>query len=86
MSKFKVISYKIFVSGWRWLFYHLGILTVPYVQSFYLTVGAFYLFIPLMGRSGAFINSELVIGNLVTIIFSLLLSFTVRTSFQLDEN
>ncbi|XP_015591672.1 endoplasmic reticulum metallopeptidase 1-like, partial [Cephus cinctus] len=62
---------------WKWLCYQVGILTLPYVQSFYLAIGALYLFIPIMGRSGASINSEVVMANMISLLFCLLLSFTL---------
>ncbi|XP_076761618.1 endoplasmic reticulum metallopeptidase 1 [Xylocopa sonorina] len=63
--------------GWKWLFYYLTTMSLPYIQSFYLVIGALYLFIPIMGRSGSSINSEVLIANMLCILFSLLLSFTV---------
>lgn len=38
-------------------------------------LGALYLFIPIMGRSGAGNNSELIIAAMVGILFSLLLTY-----------
>ncbi|XP_046493405.1 endoplasmic reticulum metallopeptidase 1 isoform X2 [Neodiprion pinetum] len=61
----------------KWLLYHMGVISLPYIQSFYLTLGALYLFIPIMGRSGAGINAEIVIANMISFIFCLLLSFTL---------
>ncbi|CAD1468779.1 unnamed protein product, partial [Heterotrigona itama] len=63
--------------GWKWLFYYLITMCLPYIQSFYLVIGALYLFIPIMGRSGSSINSEVVMANMLCILFSLLLSFTL---------
>ncbi|XP_043797337.1 endoplasmic reticulum metallopeptidase 1-like isoform X2 [Apis laboriosa] len=63
--------------GWKWLFYYLMTTCLPYIQSFYLIIGALYLFIPIMGRSGSSINSEVVMANMLCILFSLLLSFTL---------
>ncbi|XP_063977133.1 endoplasmic reticulum metallopeptidase 1-like [Diachasmimorpha longicaudata] len=62
---------------WRWLGYQVGILSLPYIQSFYLAIGALYLFIPIMGRSGASVNTEVVIANMISILFCFLLSFTM---------
>ncbi|XP_014236089.1 endoplasmic reticulum metallopeptidase 1-like [Trichogramma pretiosum] len=62
---------------WKWLCYHMCTLSLPYIQSFYLSIGALYLFIPLMGRAGASINSEVIIANMLSILFCLLLSFTI---------
>ncbi|KZC07743.1 Endoplasmic reticulum metallopeptidase 1 [Dufourea novaeangliae] len=61
--------------GWKWLLYYLATMFVPYMQSFYLVIGALYLFIPIMGRSGSSINSEVVMANTLCILFCLLLSF-----------
>lgn len=57
---------------------------IPYMQSFYLVIGALYLFIPIMGRSGGSINSEVVMANTLSILFCLLLSFSVdyETCYQ----
>ncbi|XP_043257384.1 endoplasmic reticulum metallopeptidase 1-like [Colletes gigas] len=63
--------------GWKWLFYYLITMFLPYMLSFYLVIGALYLFIPIMGRSGSSINSEVVMANTLSIIFCLLLSFTL---------
>lgn len=60
---------------WRWLALHVGTVGLPFTQSFYLMLGALYLFIPIMGRSGSGNNSELIIAAMVGILFSLLLSF-----------
>ncbi|XP_031849002.1 endoplasmic reticulum metallopeptidase 1 [Nomia melanderi] len=63
--------------GWKWLFYYLTTMCIPYMQSFYLVIGALYLFIPIMGRSGGNINSEVVMANTLSILFCLLLSFSL---------
>lgn len=60
---------------WKWLCYQLGSLSLSYIQSFYLALGALYLFIPIMGRSGGSINSEVVIANMISILFCQLLCF-----------
>ncbi|XP_058797320.1 endoplasmic reticulum metallopeptidase 1-like [Phymastichus coffea] len=62
---------------WKWLCFHMGTLSLPYIQSFYLSIGALYLFIPLMGRAGGSINSEVVMANMLSVLFCLLLSFTM---------
>lgn len=62
---------------WKWLCYHLGSLSLSYIQSFYLALSALYLFIPIMGRSGGSINSEVVVANMLSILFCLLFSFTL---------
>ncbi|XP_029051156.2 endoplasmic reticulum metallopeptidase 1-like [Osmia bicornis bicornis] len=63
--------------GWKWLFCYLATMCLPYIQSFYLVIGALYLFIPIMGRAGSSINSEVVMANMLCILFCLLLSFTL---------
>ncbi|XP_011872010.1 PREDICTED: endoplasmic reticulum metallopeptidase 1-like [Vollenhovia emeryi] len=62
---------------WKWLCYQLGSLSLSYIQSFYLALGALYLFIPIMGRSGGSINSEVVIANMLSILFCQLVCFTL---------
>lgn len=66
------------MTDWKWLCYQVATLSLPYTQSFYLALGALYLFIPIMGRSGASINSEVVIANMLSVLFCLLLSFSVN--------
>ncbi|XP_034950352.1 endoplasmic reticulum metallopeptidase 1-like [Chelonus insularis] len=60
---------------WKWLIYQMGVLSLPYMQSFYLAIGALYLFIPIMGRVGAGTNSEVIMANMLAILFCFLLSF-----------
>lgn len=55
----------------------MGTLSLPYMQSFYLSIGALYLFIPLMGRAGSNINSEVIMANMLAVLFCLLLSYVV---------
>lgn len=62
---------------WKWMCYNLGVLCLPYIQTFYLAIGALSLFIPIMGRAGAGINSEVVIANMVSLLFCQLLSFVL---------
>lgn len=52
-------------------------LGLPFVQAFYLLIGALYLFIPIMGRAGAGNNSEVLISVMVSVLFALLVSFAV---------
>lgn len=69
---------KLFLfTGWKWLSYYLTTMCLPYIQSFYLAIGALYLFIPIMGRAGSSINSEVVMASMLSVLFCLLLSFTV---------
>lgn len=62
---------------WKWLCYQLGSLSLSYIQLFYLALGALYLFIPIMGRSGGSINSEVVMANMLSILFCQLFCFTL---------
>ena len=78
MMELNMLLQLILLVGWKWLFYYLITMCLPYIQSFYLVIGALYLFIPIMGRSGSSINSEVVMANMLCILFSLLLSFTVN--------
>lgn len=50
---------------------------LPFVQCFYLLIGALYLFIPIMGRAGAGYNSEMLIAIIATFLFLPLISFVV---------
>ncbi|XP_076681167.1 endoplasmic reticulum metallopeptidase 1 isoform X2 [Andrena cerasifolii] len=82
-----IIRYNFFNKwrGWKWLLYYSGTILLPYTQSFYLVIGALYLFIPIMGRSGSSINSEVVMGNLLCIVFCLLLSFSLPIVFLIKN-
>lgn len=72
---FNCIKYLLLISDWRWLSFYVLILGLPFIQSFYLILSALYLFIPIMGRSGAGNNSEIIIAVMSGILFSLLTSF-----------
>lgn len=50
---------------------------LPFVQCFYLIIGALYLFIPVMGRAGAGSHAELLIAIMVSSMFANLFSFVV---------
>lgn len=50
---------------------------LPFVQCFYLIIGALYLFIPIMGRAGAGSHAELLIAIMVSSMFANLFSFVV---------
>ncbi|XP_022910899.1 endoplasmic reticulum metallopeptidase 1-like [Onthophagus taurus] len=63
--------------GKKWLFLHIGVMGLPFVQSFYLFVCALYLFIPIMGRAGAGNNSEVLIAVMVSFLIALRISFAV---------
>ncbi|KAF5278793.1 hypothetical protein FQA39_LY18351 [Lamprigera yunnana] len=66
--------------GFKWLLLYIGIMGLPFVQSVYLMMGAFYLLLPIMGRAGAAYNSEVLIAILITYFFSLLISYVVPLS------
>lgn len=68
---------------WKWLCYHLGSLSLSYIQSFYLALGALYLFVPIMGRIGNSINSEVIMAIMLAVLFCELLSFTVKINSSL---
>lgn len=63
--------------GGKWLLLHITCNSLAFVQSVYLTVGALYLFVPIMGRVGAGNNSEVMLGLLVTLLYVLLVSYVV---------
>lgn len=48
---------------------------LPFVQCFYLLIGALYLFIPVMGRIGAGLNSEVLISIMASLLFALLIGY-----------
>ncbi|CAG9762031.1 unnamed protein product [Ceutorhynchus assimilis] len=50
-----ILKSKLF-GRWRdskWLFLHIFLIGLPFVQNFYLIIGALYLFIPVLGRAGS---------------------------------
>ncbi len=47
---------------WKWLVIHLLSLTIPLIMMMYLIYMTFLMFIPIMGRSGSFLNPDLIIG------------------------
>lgn len=56
---------------------HIAVVGLPFVQCFYLILSALYLFVPIMGRSGAGNNAEILIAVIVSAMHSLL--FTCAT-------
>lgn len=86
MNELKENNQIIIFTDWKWMCYNLGILCLPYIQTFYLAIGALSLFIPIMGRAGAGINSEVVIANMVSLLFCQLLSFVVIKHFFYYNN
>nr|XP_023012163.1 endoplasmic reticulum metallopeptidase 1-like [Leptinotarsa decemlineata] len=61
----------------KWIFLHISMMGLPFVQCFYLMIGALYLFIPIMGRAGAGSHAEYLIAIMVTCMFSTLFTFVV---------
>lgn len=59
----------------KWLLLHIAAVGLPFVQCFYLIIGALYLFIPIMGRSGAGSHAEFLMAIMVSILFNLLFAF-----------
>ncbi|KAL3286357.1 hypothetical protein HHI36_000864 [Cryptolaemus montrouzieri] len=72
---------KSYIYGkWRdskWLLLHIGVMGLPFVQGFYLTISALYLFIPLTGRAGAGSYAEFLIAIMTSLQFCMLLCFAV---------
>lgn len=62
---------------WKWLLLHAAMLFLPFVQCAYMTLNAVQLFIPIMGRTGAANNGELILAVLCTVMFSLLFSYII---------
>lgn len=61
----------------KWLLLHIGVMGLPFVQGFYLTISALYLFIPIMGRAGAASYAEFLIAIMASAQFCVLLCFAV---------
>ncbi|XP_060528863.1 endoplasmic reticulum metallopeptidase 1-like [Cylas formicarius] len=61
----------------KWILLHILVVGLPFVQSFYLIIGALYLFIPIMGRAGAGSHAEFLIAVMVSVLFAMLFSFAV---------
>lgn len=58
--------------GWRWLFSYILLIGIPFLQAFYLGLGAVNMFLPIMGRTGSAFNSEFIISLLMSAIFTFL--------------
>lgn len=74
-----LIRLKIF-QHWRdskWLLLHATMMFLPFVQCAYMTLNAVQLFIPIMGRTGAANNGELILSVLCAVMFSLLFSYII---------
>lgn len=63
--------------GSKWICMHIFLLGLPFVQNFYLAIGAFYLFIPIMGRAGAGSHAEFLTAAMASLLFAMLFSFVV---------
>lgn len=63
--------------GSKWLLLHIFMVGLPFVQNFYLIIGAMYLFIPVMGRAGSGSHAEYVIAVMIAVIFAKLFSFAI---------
>lgn len=73
------------LSDERWLLVHIGAMGLPFVQCFYLIIGALYLFVPVMGRIGAGNNCELIIAAMANIMFVHLFSFVVPLTLLIQQ-
>ncbi|KAF7284418.1 hypothetical protein GWI33_022202 [Rhynchophorus ferrugineus] len=74
-----VLKSKLF-GKWRdskWLIMHIFVIGLPFVQNFYLIIGALYLFIPIMGRAGSGSHAEYLIAVMISALFAMLFSFAV---------
>nr|CAD7460312.1 unnamed protein product [Timema tahoe] len=59
----------------RWLVFHISVLILPLTQCMYLILAALTLFVPVMGRSGAGNNAEVIVAILSSAQFVLLFSY-----------
>ncbi|XP_055690265.1 endoplasmic reticulum metallopeptidase 1-like isoform X2 [Lutzomyia longipalpis] len=59
----------------KWLLLYILLLGIPFVQSFYLDLGAIGMFLPTMGRTGSAFNSEIIIAAMICAMFGILFSF-----------
>lgn len=72
-----ILKTKLF-GKWRdskWLLMHIFLVGLPFVQCFYLIIGALYLFIPIMGRAGGSSQAEYLIATMVSLLFTMLFCF-----------
>ncbi|XP_066142542.1 endoplasmic reticulum metallopeptidase 1-like isoform X2 [Euwallacea fornicatus] len=61
----------------KWYLMHVFLIGLPFVQDFYLVIGALYLFIPIMGRAGAGSHAEYLIAAMISFLFAKMFSFAV---------
>lgn len=59
-------------SSLRWLVSYMLLIGIPFLQAFYLAIGAIDMFLPIMGRTGRAFNSEIIIAFLMSVIFTFL--------------
>ncbi|XP_059612920.1 endoplasmic reticulum metallopeptidase 1-like [Phlebotomus argentipes] len=62
----------------KWLLLYVLLLGIPFVQSFYLDLGAIGMFVPTMGRTGSAFNSEIIIATMICAMFGMLFSFVCQ--------
>lgn len=74
-----LIRIKIFQHwrDWKWLLLHATMMFLPFVQCAYMTLSAVQLFVPIMGRTGAANNGELILSVLCAVMFCLLFSYSI---------
>lgn len=60
---------------WKWLLCYIILIGIPFLQSYYLALGAINMFLPIMGRTGCAFNSEFIIAFLMSLIFTLLFRY-----------
>ena len=82
-NEWKRRSLFYFVAGpdWKWISYLLLSVSLPVIQHSSMQIGCLSLFIPIMGRSGTSLNSEIVIALFSNITFGMLVAYIVRTFF-----
>ncbi|KAK6643611.1 hypothetical protein RUM43_005121 [Polyplax serrata] len=62
---------------WKWLIYLLLSVSLPVVQHANMQFGCLALFIPIMGRSGTSLNSEVVIALFANVTFGMLFAYVI---------
>lgn len=63
---------------WKWLILHCFLIGIPFIQTFYLNLGAIYMFIPIMGRIGSTFNSEIIVAIMICVFFGIMFSFVTQ--------
>lgn len=72
-----IIVFMFLFLDWKWLLLHAAMMFLPFVQCAYMTLNAVQLFVPIMGRTGAANNGELILSVLCAVMFNLLFSYIV---------